>query len=167
LITLLRQQQTAIATLTQQATSSGQSLPPDRHSIPTHKPPEYYNNAKYEDIISKPIKLLYDGSSEQLIPFLNRLDIQRQDKGWYPITFLSIHGTRYDLIRHFATIDESVLLQEAKVRWTSSHVSTDKHTIVHPTFNARVLARLLMIFASRLLSVSHKSTGMMDHCLCG
>jgi hypothetical protein len=75
LITLLRQQQTAIATRTQQATSSGQSLPPDRHSIPTRKPPEYYNNAKYEDIISKPIKLLYNGSSEQLIPFLNRLDI--------------------------------------------------------------------------------------------
>jgi hypothetical protein len=119
-------------------------LPSGRQFIPTRKPPEYYNNAKYEDINSKPIKPLYDGSSEQLIPFLNQLDIQRQDEGWYPITFLSIHGTQYDLIRHFTTIDESVMLQEATVRWMSSHVSTDKHTIDHPTFNARVLARLLL-----------------------
>jgi aromatic ring-opening dioxygenase LigB subunit len=58
--------------------------------------------------------------------------------------FLSIHGTRYDLIHHFATIEKSVILQEAKVQWMSSHVSTNKHTINHSTFNARVLARLLL-----------------------
>ncbi len=39
------------------------------------KNPEYYNNVKYEDIISKPLKPSYDGSAEHLIPFLNRLDI--------------------------------------------------------------------------------------------
>jgi hypothetical protein len=96
------------------------------------RPPEYYNNAKYEDIISKPLKPPYDGSSEQLIPFLNRLDIRRQDEAWYPITFLTIQNTTYDLIRHFMKIDESVMLQEAKVRWTSPTISVDKHTIDHP-----------------------------------
>jgi hypothetical protein len=98
----------------------------------------------YEDIISKPLKPLYNGSSEQLIPFLNRLDIRRQDEGWYPVTFLTIQGTKYDLIRNFATIDESVMLQDAKLRWMSPQVSVNKHTIDHPTFNARVLARLLL-----------------------
>jgi hypothetical protein len=62
------------------------------------KPPEYYNNAKYEDIISKPMKPSYNGSSDQLILFLNHLDIWHQDEGWYPIAFLMIHNTKYDLI---------------------------------------------------------------------
>jgi hypothetical protein len=41
----------------------------------TVRPPSYYNNAKYEDIACKPIKPLYDGSEDQLIPFLTLLDI--------------------------------------------------------------------------------------------
>jgi hypothetical protein len=90
------------------------------------------------------LKPAYDGSSEQLIPFLNRLDIRRQDEGWYPITFLTIQYNKYDLIRHFTKIDESVMLQEAKIRWTSTTLAVDKHTIDHPTYNARVLARLLL-----------------------
>jgi hypothetical protein len=72
------------------------------------------------------------------------LDIRRQDKGWYPVTFLTIRGTKYDLIRNFTLIDESVMLHEAQLRWTSPDVSANKHTIDHPTFNARVLARLLL-----------------------
>jgi hypothetical protein len=36
------------------------------------------------------------------------------------------------------------MLQEAKTRWTALSVSQDKNTIDHPTFNARVLARLLL-----------------------
>jgi hypothetical protein len=106
--------------------------------------PEYYNNAKYEDIICRPIKPLYDGSPEQLVPFLNRLVIRRQDEGWYPITFLTIQHQTYDLIRHFAKLDESIMLTEAKLRWHSPTVMTDKHSIDHPTYNARVLARLLL-----------------------
>jgi hypothetical protein len=144
LLQMLRQQQTAINALTAASNTPRQTLHHGQPHVGIPKPPEYYNNAKYEDIISKPIKPPYDGSSEQLIPFLNRLDIRRQDKGWYPITFLTIHGIKYDLIRHFAKIDESIMLQEAELRWSSPHVSVDKHTIDHSTFNARVLARLLL-----------------------
>jgi hypothetical protein len=140
LLQMLRQQQSAINALT--AASTPPKLTPIHGESPygTHKPPEYYNNAKYEDIIKPP----YDGSLEQLIPFLNCLDIRRQDEVWYPITFLTIHGIKYDLICQFAKIDESIMLQEAKLRWLSPHVSAHKHTIDHPTFNARVLARLLL-----------------------
>jgi hypothetical protein len=144
LLQMLRQQQTAINALTTASTTPRQTQNHGQLHAGIHKSPEYYNNAKYEDIISKPIKLPYDGSSEQLIPFLNRLDIRRQDEGWYPMTFLTIHGIKYDLIRHFAKIDELIILQEAELRWSSPHVSVDKHTIDHPTFNARVLARFLL-----------------------
>jgi hypothetical protein len=144
LLQLFRRQQSTITTLLANATPASPTHSPRPASRVPLKPPEYYTNAKYEDIISKPIKPLYDGSSEHLVPFLNRLDIRRQDEGWYPITFLEIQNRTYDLVRHFATIDESVMLQEAKLCWTSSTVSTDKYTIDHPTFNARVLARLLL-----------------------
>jgi hypothetical protein len=33
-----------------------------------------YAFAKYEEIITKPIKPTYDGSSDNLVPFLNRLE---------------------------------------------------------------------------------------------
>jgi hypothetical protein len=139
ILSLIQQQQHTIDALNNPPPTPVPPIPPSQR-----KPPEYYNNAKYEDIISKPLKPLYDGSSEQLIPFLNCLDIRRQDEGWHPITFLDIHGTKYDLIRNFTTIDELVMLQEAKNRLTALSVSQDKHTIDHPTFNARVLARLLL-----------------------
>lgn len=53
---------------TASATSSNPTLPLTSHS-PTM--PEYYDNVKYEDIICKPIKPLYDGSPESLLSFLN------------------------------------------------------------------------------------------------
>lgn len=118
--------------------------PSGQHQRISNVLPEYYNNAKYEEIICRPIKPLYDGSPDQLVPFLNRLDIRRQDEGWYPITFLTIQDNNYDLIRHFAKLDESVMLTEARLRWKSPTVNTDKHTVAHPTYNARVLARLLL-----------------------
>jgi hypothetical protein len=41
--------------------------------------PDYYHNAKFEDIATRPLKPVYDGSPAQLVPFLNRLDIRRHD----------------------------------------------------------------------------------------
>jgi hypothetical protein len=75
---------------------------------------------------------------------LNRLDIRRQDESWYPITFLHIGTHKYDLTRHFTKIDETVMLNEAKLRWSSSDLSKEKFALDHPTYNARVLARLLL-----------------------
>jgi hypothetical protein len=62
------------------------------------KYPGYYSNARYEDIICKPIKPAYDGNADQLVPFLNRLDIRRQDESWYPITFVHIKQQALDLL---------------------------------------------------------------------
>lgn len=123
-------------------------LPPTPHSSmrspATVILPEYYNNAKYEDIVCKPIKPLYDGILEHLVTFLNWLDLRRQDEGWYPIIFLTINGNVYDVNHHFAKLDESVMMHEATLCWTSSTVIKDKHTVDHPTYNARVLACLLL-----------------------
>jgi hypothetical protein len=113
-------------------------------SSSTLRLPDYHSLAKYEEIISRPIKPSYDGSSDGLIPFLNRLDIRRQDESWYPITFLQIAGKSYDIIRHFTEISESVVLAEAKARWTSPTLQQDKFDINHPTYQTRVLAKLLL-----------------------
>jgi len=54
--------------------------------------PAYFNNARYEEICYKGIKLPYDGSKEELMPFLTRLDIWRQDEGWAPAMFVDVEG---------------------------------------------------------------------------
>ncbi len=111
LLGTFQQQQAAIAAMTNQTsprcfcssatdTTFPSSQQPNTLAGST-KRPEYCNTAKYEDLISIPIRPLYDGSSKQSVPFLNRLDICRQDEGWYPITFLVIHNNKYDLIRDF------------------------------------------------------------------
>jgi hypothetical protein len=77
LLRCFRQQQEALASLVHPTSTTplrtnqlgtSNNLNPSLNSFagPT-KPPEYYNNAKYEDIISKPMKPPYDGSSDQLI----------------------------------------------------------------------------------------------------
>jgi hypothetical protein len=45
-------------------------------SVPPPTTPAYYNNAKYEEICSHPIKPQYDGSENGLTSFLMQLDIQ-------------------------------------------------------------------------------------------
>ena len=57
--------------------------------------PEYYNNAKYEDLICRLIKPSYDGTAEKLVPFLNRLDIRCQDEGWAPAAYLTTMDNQY------------------------------------------------------------------------
>jgi hypothetical protein len=110
----------------------------------TQRLPDFHSLAKYEEIISKPLRPAYDGSPDGLIPFLNRLDIRRQDESWYPITFITIQNTRYDLIRQFTEIGESVILAETNLHWTSPTIQNDKFDINHPTYQARVLAKLLL-----------------------
>jgi hypothetical protein len=143
LLLAVQRQQDTISKLTPALVNSSSSSMPttQRH---TQALSEYYNNAKYEEIICKPIKPIYDGSAEQLVPFLNCLDIRRQDESWYPITFLHLGTHHLDLTRHFTQIDESVMLNEAKLRWSSTDLSKEKFSLDHPTYNARVLARLLL-----------------------
>lgn len=39
----------------------------------------------------------YDGSEEELIPFLIHLHIRQQEKGWAPATFMDMDNKKYDL----------------------------------------------------------------------
>jgi hypothetical protein len=133
LLQRLQEQQATIARLLQNNTNTNKP-----------KTADYYNIAKYEDIICKGIKPPYDGSSDQLIPFLNRLDIRRQDESWYPSTFISIGSDSFDLTRQFAKVSESDITAAAESRWTSPTIATDKITLDHPAYNARVFGRLLM-----------------------
>jgi hypothetical protein len=55
-----------------------------------------------------------------------------------------LNGKKYDFIHHFSQIPESDVLCEAKFRWEASTVTKDKHTMSHPTFNARILGKLLL-----------------------
>jgi hypothetical protein len=47
---------------------------------------------------------MYDGSEEQLIPFLTKFDVRRQHKGWEPATYATINRKCYDSITHFTFI---------------------------------------------------------------
>lgn len=73
----------------------------------------YFANAKYEEIFSKPIKPPFDGSEDSIIPFLTRLDLHHQNKGWAPATFVKIRNLTYDLTSNFTTIQEDDVLMIA------------------------------------------------------
>jgi len=100
----------------------------------------YVQNAKYEDICCRPIKPTYDGSEANLMPFLLRLDIRRQDEGWASATYLVFEAKTYDLTTQFALVTEAMLLASAAERWDAPTVDNDKHTIGHTTCSARLLA---------------------------
>jgi len=141
LIQCFHRQQTAIENLSNPPTPS--TLPTQTRSQQSPSSiPDYFNNAKYEDIVCRPLKPLYDGTPDSLVPFLNRLDIRRHDEGWGSITYLRVPNTDYDLLRQFSQVEEAVILREAKSRWEASTVTKDKHTLTHPTFNSRLLAKL-------------------------
>jgi hypothetical protein len=127
LLQCFREQQATIEQLMANTQNSSSTSP--NNVITLQKHPDYYNNARYKDIICKPIKPAYDGSADQLVPFLNRLDIRRQDESWYPITFVRIENQTLDLLRHFTKVDESVILHQAKTRWDSVTLQQDKFSL--------------------------------------
>jgi hypothetical protein len=136
-----------------QACSTPIPIASDVHHSPTmivtqsSNNPAYFNNAKYEDICCKPIKPLYDGSESNLMPFLLRLDIQRQDEGWAPATYVTLDdgdSKKFDLTSEFAFVTETDVIAAIQDRWKSATVHTDKHTIGHITCHARLLAECLL-----------------------
>jgi len=106
--------------------------------------PAYYSNAKYEEISCKGIKPLNNGSEEGLIPFLNKLDLRRQNEGWSPATYITIAEKRYDLTTHVTLLNESHLKSITESQWTIPSVDQDKHTIGHVTYNACLLAMVIL-----------------------
>jgi hypothetical protein len=123
-------------------TPTGVSSPHAFH--PSNTVPAYYNNAKYEEICCRAIKSLYDGSEEELMPFLTRIDMRRQDEGWAPATYVTVGDKTYDLTFEFAHVTEDNIIDLVHDRWTSPTKDVDKHTIGHPTCQARLLAKCLM-----------------------
>ncbi len=70
------QQQQTISSLTPSSNRLHNGNDSSTHAV-TPSTPSYYNNTKYEEIACKAMKPAYDGSEEELIPFLTRLDIRR------------------------------------------------------------------------------------------
>jgi hypothetical protein len=100
-------QQQDISNLLQSSASTMHSPSNSSHTSPSLsdsrsniKTTDHYNNARYEDIICRPIKPMYDGSPDHLVPFLNRLDIRRQDEAWKAVTYITENNQTFDLIRH-------------------------------------------------------------------
>jgi len=135
-----------ISACTSQVISPSTLLHGSPSSVSTHttSTPAYFHNAKYEDISCRGIKLIYNGSEDDLMPFLLRLDIRRQDEGWSPATYVSVENKSYDLTFEFAHVTEDVIANTAKARWMSPTVNVDKHTIDHDTCQSRLLAKCLL-----------------------
>jgi hypothetical protein len=112
-------------------------------SYVSNSQPAYYSNAKYKEISSKGIKPLYNGSEQQLIPFLTKLDLRRQHEGWAPATYVTIDNKKHDLTTHFALISETDINLATSARWESQDIEQHKHTIGHDTYNAGLLAMVI------------------------
>jgi hypothetical protein len=156
LIQCFQQQQQGIGSLLRHQTDSSASphiSVNTTHQTSTTKTSEYYNNAKYEDIICEPLKPAHDGSADNLIPFLNHLEICHQDEGWYPNTFITIDNSKLDVLHDFSKVDESTITAAAESQWSSPDIAKVKHTINHPTYTSRVLTQLLL--ASRISDLRH------------
>jgi hypothetical protein len=57
---------------------------------------------------------MYDGSPDQFIPFLNRLDLRSQDERWINITYVSQNGIAHDILTQFTVISHETVLTDAK-----------------------------------------------------
>jgi hypothetical protein len=123
------------------------STPTTCTNLPSIITPAYCTNAKYEEISCQPIKPPYDGSETALIPFLNRLEIWRQNEGWASATYIKIEAKVMDITSQFTLIPESVILDQARRRWNSDTIADDKHTVGYETYNARLLT---MVFTSSM-----------------
>jgi len=95
-------------------------------------------------ISCKAIKPLYDSSEDNLVPFLTKLELCRQHEGWASATFVTVAGKKYDLTTHFSLLTEADMQAATTDHWSSPDAEKDKHTVGHPTYNARLLSIVLM-----------------------
>jgi hypothetical protein len=59
---------------------------------PAPKPPDMFDNAKFEQIACAGLKPPYNGSSSDLIPTLNAIHFRRQNEVWCSATILQQDG---------------------------------------------------------------------------
>lgn len=110
---------------------------------PTPKPPDVFDNAKYEQIACAGLQPRYNGSPDELIPTLNMIHIRRQNEVWYAATFLSQDGSKTDLVRHFSQVKQETVQNKAKELWDSPNSMTLRHTRGSETYNSKLLAIFL------------------------
>ena len=67
-----------------------------------------------------------------------------QHEGWAPVTHITIKSKRYDLMTHFALLTDANITAATGAHWDSPTVDQDKHTVGHPTYNARLLAIVIV-----------------------
>jgi hypothetical protein len=106
--------------------------------------PAYYANAKYEEISCKAITPNYDGTEENLIPFLTRLDLWHQNEGWAPTTYVEVDEKIHDFMLHFSMVMKTDIETQPTMRWSSPDVHQDKHKVNQDTYNSRLLGMVLL-----------------------
>lgn len=111
---------------------------------PAPKPPDMFDNAKFEQIACNGLKPAYNGSSSDLIPTLNAIHFRRQNEVWCSATMLQQDGKELDLIRHFLQAKHEVILEQAQVLWDPEDSMTQRHIRGTKTYNSRLFAVFLM-----------------------
>jgi hypothetical protein len=127
-------------------------LPPVPASLPPPPPvnvqhprtADMWENARVKKIISSGLTPLYDGSSDQLIPTLNLINIRRRNEVWYSATFLTQDTATVDLVWQFSQAKLNVVLDQAKHLWTAADATTQSHTRGTQTYNNRLLGVFLL-----------------------
>ncbi len=114
------------------------------------QPQDYYNNAKFEDLACKPFSPVYDGSSANLVSFMNKLHLRRQNEIWANSTYFTLRETTYDLLWDFTSIPMEDIKKVATDRWSDPSISQHKITFNHPTYNARCFRCLAQVLLSSL-----------------
>lgn len=115
--------------------------------------PIYVANAKYEAISCKAIKPTYNGTEDDLMPFLLHLDIWCQDESWAPATYITLDSKKYDLTIDLAHIPEEMFTAIASKRWTLDTADVDKHIMGTQLYHSWLLAKYLLEFISSELSL--------------
>jgi hypothetical protein len=117
---------------------------PSRPFMPAPRQPDMWENAKIEKIICAGLSPPYDGSSNTLIPTLNRIHIQRKNEVWYPALFLSQDNVNVDIVLQFSKLTTEAVTAQAKKLWDAPDASIQSHTRGSDTYNARLLGLFLM-----------------------
>jgi len=74
-------------------------------SVSKTKTSDCYNIFKLDDTICHPILPANDGSTDNFAPFLNHLDLHRQDEAWAPTTYRTHDGRSFELLKQWCHRD--------------------------------------------------------------
>ncbi len=105
---------------------------------------DIFDNAKFEQVACAGLQPKYNGSPDELIPTLNAIHFQHQNKVWYAATFLIQNGQFIDLLCHLSRITQDTIKNKAKELWDNQDSLTLRHTRGTEMYNSRLLAVFLI-----------------------